>query len=169
MLEYCFYGSYGLTPVLATVYHQTSGLTSSTVELCKLIQCFSPLRYSAVMTGDLCLLGLRYTTQLPSDRSIYWRLTVSVSYLGFCLANCTTSCCMNCLTPLELPSCLQNLMVSRASWGTNLPRPLARGALLLIQPDLRNSAALVIPGPSSAININLTVETTDASLCTVTA
>merc|ERR1711910_212922 len=130
MLEFCFYGSYGLTTGLDTVYHQTSGLTSSTVELCKLIQCFSPLRYSAVMTGDLCLLGLRYTTQL-----------------GFCLANCTTSCCMNCLTPLELPSCLQNLMVSRASWGTNLPRPLARGALLLIQPDLRNSAALVIPGP----------------------
>ena len=69
---------------------------------------------------------------------------IMVTYLGFCLANCTTSCCINCLTPLELPSLLQNLMVSRASCGTNLPRPFFRGALLLIQPDLRNIHLLLI-------------------------
>ena len=51
---------------------------------------------------------------------------------------------MNCLTPLELPSLLQNLRVSRASCGTNLPRPFFRGALLLIQPDLRNIHLLLI-------------------------
>ena len=66
------------------------------------------------MTGDLCLLGLRYTTQLKT-KLFFLRLVTPVSYLGFCLANWTTSCCMNSLTPLELPSLLQNLMVSLAS------------------------------------------------------
>ena len=51
---------------------------------------------------------------------------------------------MNCLTPLELPSLLQNLMVSLASWGINRPRPFFRGALLLIQPDLRNIHLLLM-------------------------
>ena len=74
-----------------------------------------------------------------------------LTYLGFCFANWTTSCCMNCLTPLELPSLLQNLMVSLASWGINLPRPFFRGALLLIQPDLRNIHLLLMADAVAAV------------------
>ena len=48
------------------------------------------------------------------------------------------------LTPLESPWALQNLSVTLASWGMNLPTPFLKGAFAVIQPLFRKSAFAVI-------------------------